>query len=299
MPIPANATGAHSTLDVILGAGIIIWALRSATAMFAWIAKLAHRRSRRRGTVASRRRPVRPVLRFVPAAGKSITAAADQGGGTPAVFAPRWNELHAEACNVGNSAGAADPNATNGGVESPVVEGPRCSPETLEPLSEHLDASHALALAEARVAQTLAALPSGRWLVERYALVAGHRIPFLALGETGVFTVWALGGPPTWDELPIPARVATHVERALPGYSGPVRVGICRALAPAGVEPRWWCRPGEPGAWVMGLDWLIRWIEHFGTDHALGANDLQRLRELSRPKPGPAARAPDVVPDLR
>src|ERR1700733_10146540 len=187
MPIAANATGSHSTLDVILGAGILIWALGSATAMFAWIAKLAHRRSRRRGTVASRGRPVRPVLRFVPAAGTSITAAVDQGGGTPAVFAPRWNELHAEARNVGNSAGAANPNATTGGLEAPVVEGPRCPPETLEPLSEHLDASHALALAEARVAQTLAALPASRWLVERYALVAGHRSLFPALGGTGVY----------------------------------------------------------------------------------------------------------------
>jgi hypothetical protein len=49
----------------------------------------------------------------------------------------------------------------------------------------------------------------------------------------------------------------------------------------------------------MGLDWLIRWIEHFGPDHGLGVTDLHRLRELSRPKPGRAARVPDVVPDLR
>ena len=94
------------------------------------------------------------------------------------------------------TAPAPDPGPEKtGGFEGQVVEGARCSPETLEPLSEHLDASHALALAEARVAQTLAALPSGRWLVARYALIAGHRIPVLALGETGAFTVWAL---PKW-----------------------------------------------------------------------------------------------------
>ena len=49
----------------------------------------------------------------------------------------------------------------------------------------------------------------------------------------------------------------------------------------------------------MGLDWLIRWIEHFGREHGLGITDLKRLRELSQPKPGPAARLPYVIPDLR
>jgi hypothetical protein len=49
----------------------------------------------------------------------------------------------------------------------------------------------------------------------------------------------------------------------------------------------------------MGLDWLIPWIEHFGREHGLSVTDLQRLRELSRPKPRPAAGVPDVVPDLR
>jgi hypothetical protein len=299
MPIVATGTGAHSTLDVILGAGVLIWALGSVTALLAWTAKLAPRRSARRGTAGRRGTPVRRVLRPARAAPTAVPAAVDRVGGIAAVVGPRWNRTETEAPRIGLSAGAAEPSAASGSPGSPVIEGPRCSPETLEPLAEHLDASHALALAEARVAHTLAALPSDRWLVERYALIGGHRIPFLLLGGTGVFTVWALSGPPTWDELPIPAHVATHVESALPGYTGPLRVGICRALAPSGIEPRWWCRPGEPGAWVMGLDWLIRWIEHYGREHGLGAVDLQRLRELSQPKPGPAARVPDVVPDLR
>ncbi len=89
-----------------------------------------------------------------------------------------------------------------------------------------------------------------------------------------------------------------HVKQALPGYAGAVQVGICRALAPAGIEPRWWCRPGEPGAWVMGPEWLIGWIEHFSPSHGLGVEDLERLRELSKPKPGALPRVPDVVPDL-
>jgi hypothetical protein len=276
MPIAVSATGPHSTIDVILGAGILIWALGSVAALLAWISRLTRRRRSRRVTAAWRFSPVRRLLRPVRAASATVPGAVDRVGGTPAVAVPRWNRTEGNGSNFAISAGTTDPRAADYGSGWSVLNGPRCSPETLEPLAEHLDASHALAAAEARVAQTLAGLPSDRWLVERYALIAGHRIPFLLLGETGVFTVWALGGPPTWDELPVPAHVATHVERALPGYTGPLRVGICRALAPAGIEPRWWCRSGEPGAWVMGLDWLIRWIEHFGPHHGLGVKDLHR-----------------------
>ena len=195
--------------------------------------------------------------------------------------------------------GATDRGCRTAASRPPALPGPRCSPETLEPLAQSVEVSHRLRVAEARVAETLAALPSDRWLVERYVLIAGHRIPFLVAGETGVLTIWALTGPPLWDELSIPAHVASHVAETLPGYTAPIRVGICRALAADSVEPRWWCRASEPGAWVMGLDWLIRWIEHFGREHGLGVTDLQRLRELSQPKPGPAARVPDVIPDLR
>jgi hypothetical protein len=49
---------------------------------------------------------------------------------------------------------------------------------------------------------------------------------------------------------------------------------------------------------MMGLESLIAWIEHFGTDHGLGVTDLNRLRQLAKPKPRPVARVPDVVPDL-
>jgi hypothetical protein len=120
----------------------------------------------------------------------------------------------------------------------------------------------------------------------------------LILGETGVFAVWALSGPPIWDELPIPSHVAAHVKETLPGYAGPVQVGLCRALATSSLQPRWWCRPGEPGAWVMGPDWLTRWLVHFGPGHGLGVTDLQRLRELATPHADTRARGPDVVPDL-
>ena len=40
----------------------------------------------------------------------------------------------------------------------------------------------------------------------------------------------------------------------------------------------------EPGgAWVMELDWVIRWLEHFGPDHGLGATDVECLRAMAGP----------------
>jgi hypothetical protein len=173
------------------------------------------------------------------------------------------------------------------------------SRETLDPLASYLGTARRLGIAEARVATTLAALPSARWLVERYVLFAGQRIPFVILGDTGVFAVCALAGPPLWAELALPSQMATHIRQALPGYPGMVHVGLCRALAPVGLEPRWWCRPGEPGAWVMGLEWLVPWISHFGSDHGLNAEDIDRLRQLATPRPTELRRVPDVVPDLR
>jgi hypothetical protein len=149
------------------------------------------------------------------------------------------------------------------------------------------------------VGEILAGLPRDRWLVERYVLRAGHRIPFLILGETGVFTVWTLLGPPQWSDLTLVNAVANQVKGRLPGYAGPVRAGMCRALEPA-IPPRWWYRTEiQGGCWVMGLDWVIPWLEHFGSDHGLGVKDLERFNALARPNWGhPIAPVPPGIPDL-
>jgi hypothetical protein len=296
----AHTSGGHSTLDLVLGIAILLWALASVSALLGWLTRLpgryrkrtADHRQRYSGFARLRRRE-RVGGDTDPGHAQDVwaTSAAVEHDASPESDPPPGTGLRRLAAPDRSRAVAS---------RRPPVRGPRCSPETLEPLAQSLDTSHRLQVAEARVADTLAALSSDRWLVERYALIAGHRIPFLALGETGVFVICALTGPAAWDELRLPAQVADqHVMPQLPGYTGAIRVGLCRALAPPGIEPRWWCRPGEPGAWVMGLDWLIRWIEHFGPGHGLGVTDLQRLRELSHPKPGPVARVPDVVPDLR
>ncbi len=295
MPIAAHTTGGHSTLDLVLGIAILLWALASATARLSWLTRLPRRyRKRTPGHGSHHGRFGRPLVggdtdpNHTEHPAPTMTALEhntgyESGRGPGAGIPTRPAEHHGRAVAARRSS----------------VPAPRFSPETLEPLARSLDTSHRLAIAEARVAETLGTLPFDRWLLERYALIAGHRIPFLVLGETGVFVICALTGPPAWDELRLPAQVAEqHIMPALPGYTGPMRVGLCRALATSAIEPRWWCRPGEPGAWMMGLESLIAWIEHFGPDHGLGISDLKRLRELATPKPGPIARAPDVVPDL-
>ena len=295
MPIAAHTTGGHSTLDLVLGIAILLWALASVTALLSWLTRLP-RRYRKRTADRGWRHSRFGRLRVGDDAGPSQ---AEHASATMTAVE------HDTICESDPGPGAGMPTrpAEHHGravaARRPSVPGPRCSPETLEPLARSLDTSHRLAIAEARVAETLGTLPSDRWLLERYALIAGHRIPFLVLGETGVFVICAVTGPPAWDELRLPAEVAEqHIMPTLPGYTGPMRVGLCRALATSAIEPRWWCRPGEAGAWMMGLESLIAWIEHFGTDHGLGITDLRRLRELATPKPGPVARAPDVVPDL-
>ena len=185
-------------------------------------------------------------------------------------------------------------------IPPPANAGARYSPETLELLGQHLDNGRRLAVVEDRLAPVVSALPHDRWLVERYVVFAGHRIPFLILGETGVFAVWALGGQPRWNDVPVLGRVAEEVKNAFPGYTGKVQAGVCRPFAPD-VQPRWWCRGGEPGAWVMGLNWVIPWLEHFGPEHGLGVKDIERLRDLAGPRWGrgvtdlpPSALVPEI-----
>ena len=298
MPIAAHTTGGHSTLDLVLGIAILLWALASISALLGWLTRLPRRHRRRTADDSHSHGGFTRLRRR-----QRVGVDADPGHAEHA-RATMTTVEHKVTRRSDPPPGAlirprkTDDSICAAGSGRPAIPGPRYSPETLEPLAQSLDTSHRLAIAEALVAETLAGLPSHRWLVERYALIAGHRIPFLVLGETGVFIICALTGPPAWDELRLPAQVAEHVAATLPGYTGPMHVGLCRALAPPGIEPRWWCRPGEPGAWVMGLEWLTRWIEHFEPGHGFSVTDLERLRRLANAKPGPVVRVPDVVPDL-
>ena len=140
-------------------------------------------------------------------------------------------------------------------------------------------------------------LPRDRWLVERYVMIGGRRIPFLILGETGVFTLWPRDSQPPWDDLQFASNVASIVKANLPGYTGPVQPGICQALGPD-VKPRWWYRAElGAGGWVMGLDSLIPWLHHFGPEHGIGVKDIERFRDLAAPN-GNGARVLPVRPGI-
>ena len=294
MPIAAHTTGGHSTPHLLLGLAVLLLALAGARTLLCAGTRLA-RHTKRALSARHRRARSRQRDRTHTAA----PTAPDTLGPTAAPPAPRPTAHQSRhAASGGGDASAL--RAGNLDTSTPGNRSVRRSPETLEPLADSLRSAQLRMIAEAHVAETLAALPSEGWYVGRYVLMDGHRIPFVILGETGAFAVWALTGPPVWDELPFPSEMADRVKGKLPGYAGPVQVGLCRALGPtAGIAPRWWCRPGELGAWVMGREWLIRWIEHFGPQHAFGAGDIQRLRALAdRRRDGPPPRVPDVVPDI-
>ena len=294
MPIAAHTTGGHATPHLLLGLAILLLAIAGAGTLLTAAARLATR-TRRALSALHRRARSRQRDRTHTAA----ATAPDTPGPTAAPPAPdptAHQSPRAAAARGGGSANGA-PNPDTSAPSNPAA---RHSPETLEPLADSLRSAQLRTIAEEHVAETLTALPSESWYVGRYVLMDGHRIPFVILGETGAYAVWALTGPPVWDELPFPSEMADRVKRKLPGYPGPVQVGLCRALGhTAQLAPRWWCRPGEPGAWVMGREWLIRWIEHFGPQHAFAAGDIQRLRALAdRRRDGPPPRVPDAVPDI-
>ena len=309
----ANSAGGPSTLSQLEGLVVLIWAIAGAVAVLGWI-------GRRRGS-----RPVRSLQGMGRALlvwlRRSATGTRDQlaAAGAPApdaqwaTGAPQQPSATASAATAqpadtvavratpANSpeqqASVADATAI---IPPPANPGVRYSPETLELLGQHLDNGRRLAVVEDRLAPVVSALPHDRWLVERYVVFAGHRIPFLILGETGVFAVWALGGQPRWNDVPVLGRVAEEVKDAFPGYAGTVQAGVCRPFAPD-VQPRWWCRGGEPGVWVMGLNWVIPWLLHFGPEHGLGVKDIERLRDLAGPRWGrgvtdlpPSALVPEI-----
>ena len=121
------------------------------------------------------------------------------------------------------------------------------------------------------------------WLVERYVLVGGLRVPFVVLGETGVFALWGLDQTPRWADLPVVNRAAAAVQALLPDYPGQVHVGLCRAFDP--VNPRWWyASESGCGAWLLGVNWLERWLAHFDDGAGLADGDVARAAALARPR---------------
>ncbi len=163
-------------------------------------------------------------------------------------------------------------------------ESRRLSEDCLAPLGRTLDVSRRLRVAEESVALALAGLPVQAWLVERNVLVGALRIPFLALGATGVFAICPTGGLCTPDELVLIDEAAERVREQLPGYEGRVHGAAC--LVVEDLEPRrWFGGEAQDGrcAWQLSLDWLLPWMFSFEPDDGLRRGDVRRLDETSGP----------------
>jgi hypothetical protein len=161
----------------------------------------------------------------------------------------------------------------------------RLSSETLEPLCRYVDFRRRLEVAARELAAKLVELPADRWRIEPYPLTGERRNTFLVIGETGIFVISATYAPGHWDDVIAVTKLARKIRRLLPGYPGQVRPAVCHPFT--ATRPRIWHRPDEHGdwvgAWLIGGDSVIEWLEHFGPDHGLNAADLARFDELARP----------------
>ena len=179
---------------------------------------------------------------------------------------------------------APPPAVVEGLADVPEPELARLTSETLAPLARTLDRARRLRAAEERVAGELESLPAGFWLVERYVLVRARRIPFVVTGATGVFVICATDGAWTPDDLHVLSDAAAEVRSQLPGYDGRVHAAVCMAFDE--MEPRSWYGGEEHrgrGGWVMGIDWLKKWMFSFGPEHGLLNGDVRGLDEASGP----------------
>jgi hypothetical protein len=161
----------------------------------------------------------------------------------------------------------------------------RLSAGTLEPLCRYVDFRRRLEAAAAELEAQLRQLPAARWRIEPYPLTGERRNTLLIVGETGIFVISATYAPGHWDDVIAVSKLARKIQLLLPGYRAQVQPALCHPFA--ATSPRIWHRPDEHGewvgAWLIGGDSVIQWLEHFGSEHGLNASDLARFDALSKP----------------
>jgi hypothetical protein len=163
--------------------------------------------------------------------------------------------------------------------------GPRQLPDrAVVAFGRTLERSRRLLAAEERMARELADLAGNHWLVERYVVLAGRRVPFIVAGPTGVFLLCATDG--AWDvhDLVGLSRLSARAQERLPGYRGRVHAGVCMVFDEQ--PPRTWYAGLEHdghGGWVLGLDWLQRWLYNFDSAAGPDAGDISALLEAAGP----------------
>ena len=162
---------------------------------------------------------------------------------------------------------------------------PRLPSQALEPLCRFIDFQRRLEIAASELRATLLQLPAARWRIEPYPLTGERRNTLLILGETGVFVISATYSPGDWDDVVTVSRLGAKIQTLLPGYCGRVHSAICHPFSR--VTPRVWHRADDRGewigAWLIGGDSVIEWLQHFGAEHGFGPGDLARFDALSKP----------------
>jgi hypothetical protein len=263
-------------------AGVLVWwgVMLAAPALLIRRWRRRHRRDPGRRLRPSRRRPwhEKPSPPG-PDGPRSGTGAPRPLAAGPARPADADGEPHRSdrALPAPAHQGAGSPSDSGAGERLPA--------ETLEPLCRYVDFRRRLELAAAELERRLSELPAERWRIEPYPLTGERHNTLLVVGATGVFVISATYPPGHWDDVITASKLARKVQLLLPGYPGQVQGAICHPFTPA--RPRLWHRPDEHGdwvgAWVLGGDSLIAWLEHFGAEHGLGPSDLERFDELAKP----------------
>ena len=246
---------------------------------------LIRRRRRRHGAASSDdtrrpRRRLRKTLAARPTEALGDPGLGEAGQGTNSRAAGRREEqLQAPGVEISVPAEPAQRGRDGGPRPSRGLPS-----QTLEPLCRFVDFRRRLELAACELERKLAPLPHDRWRIEPYPLTGERRNTLLILGETGVFVVSATYAPGHWDDVIAVDRLARKMQLLLPGYAGLVQPAICHPFTVA--QPRIWHRPDEHGdwigAWLIGGDSVIKWLEHFGTEHGLEPADIQRFDQLTK-----------------
>jgi hypothetical protein len=200
----------------------------------------------------------------------------------PGAYVPDGNVVPGRGSGVSRPVAlAASGSLVDGRRSTP--SGGRLAPETLEPLCRYVDFRRRLELAAAELEHRLSILPRDQWRIEPYPLTGERRNTLMVLGPTGVFVISATYPPGSWDDVVAVNRLAGKIQRLLPGYVGRVQPAICHPFA--SLQPRDWYRADQHGSWVgawlLGGDSLLTWLEHFGCEHGLATGDLERFDALA------------------
>ena len=201
MPIAAHTTGGHATPHLLLGLAVLLLAIAGAGTLLTAAARLA---TRTRRALSARHRRARSRQRD-----RTHTAAAtapDTPGPTAAPPAPQptAHQSPRAAAGGGGASATGAPNPDTSAPSNRWCASLARDARAAGRLSAQRPAAHDRRGARCRDALGAPVRPS--WYVGRYVLMDGHRIPFVILGETGAFAVWALTRAACLGRAPVPQR---------------------------------------------------------------------------------------------